>query len=254
MFNCRACSSTPFGEFFGCASNEPRRSVVSSSVSKTDVTPDVTEPDPEPELEPVPEYFVPRDEAGVKRAIQDWIHFAHPRAARIWNKQQIMDMLATIAQNVDQSENPVTGPPGQDDCIIWEGNVSENNIPVMEVNRPGDAAPTQTHVVRAFVFLYADQDSLNALKAGKFTMACGTTDCVRLSHVSGYNDCWGLTYNQAGVPTAPNHRGVYPAGPLPTPLQLVDPSAERGSAKQMSSTNVKQQPKGYPQPHPQHYP
>lgn len=209
MFNCRACSNSPFGEFFGCGNQDPRRSIATS-----ESTSQFSEAETEQEM------FIPRDEQGIKEARERWIKYVHPRVAPIWTRAQIQDMLATIASNVDREEDPITGGPDEDECIIWEGKVSAGDAAVMDVSKPGDSGPSETYVTRTYVFMYADQASLNRMKSGKFGMACGTPDCVRLCHAEGYNELWGLKYNAQGDASGPNHMGIIPDGPLPPRLQL----------------------------------
>ncbi|XP_026194226.1 uncharacterized protein LOC113147545 [Cyclospora cayetanensis] len=143
--------------------------------------------------------FQPHSEASADLLAKKWITHVQKRAAKVWERDQVLDMLRTIAQSVSYSDDPILGDPSPGaPCVQWHGDLSmEQGLPVIHVRKTGQENVVPSYVCKLFTFLFADDESLKLLKetaAGTVSMNCGNSKCVRLSHFVGYTSQWALKY------------------------------------------------------------
>eukprot|EP00923_Selenidium_pygospionis_P019201 GHVN01033617.1.p1 GENE.GHVN01033617.1~~GHVN01033617.1.p1 ORF type:complete len:199 (+),score=15.79 GHVN01033617.1:116-712(+) len=183
MWNCRACSSSPFQAFFGGGAEGKSKSKKSKSeISRTDVE----------TADGASSYtqltFVEPSELEVELKCKAWENYVHQRAKMFWGTGgQIHHLLKSIARSVDKRDDPVLSDDPEH-CVIWHGEVTEDGFPVVELKKPDEPNPQPTYVSRTLVFLYADEEAYEELRTkphkAPFPMACRERLCVNLTHIS----------------------------------------------------------------------
>jgi len=95
------------------------------------------------------------------------------------------DILMQILQGVDKNQEPVLG---EDECVYWYGDcTSDSSQAVLKMTKPGERDESVTYVNRVLAFIFATDESFEALmKLPKhaFTMTCSDQLCVNLKHIS----------------------------------------------------------------------
>ena len=197
MFNCRVCSNTPFGSFFGYnedSENEkakPRRSKreigreLGSRLSQEDSNDGIPGFHRATSVER--SRFRPRYADEIHTKVSAWFSYLHSRAHQFWNDDEmIRSALARIAGAVDRESDPILGELSN--CVFWHGDVSEEDkSPVITIVKPGEQVPTEVSVTRILVFLYADDDSFDELQKKPkqlLKMICDEPNCVNLTHIA----------------------------------------------------------------------
>lgn len=130
--------------------------------------------------------FEPRSHADAKALVQRWVQFAHPRTDEFFTSPEMCeDILIQIIQGVSNNQDPILGG---DECVYWYGDVtSDSSQAVLKMTKPGEIDESVTYVNRVLAFIFAADDSFEALmKLPKhaFKMTCGDQLCVNLRHVS----------------------------------------------------------------------
>ncbi|OEH76435.1 translation initiation factor sui1 protein [Cyclospora cayetanensis] len=181
--------------------------------------------------------FQPHSEASADLLAKKWITHVQKRAAKVWERDQVLDMLRTIAQSVSYSDDPILGDPSPGaPCVQWHGDLSmEQGLPVIHVRKTGQENVVPSYVCKLFTFLFADDESLKLLKetaAGTVSMNCGNSKCVRLSHFVGYTSQWALKYQpkaKAPAKASAKARGAAAKGnPRPKVRFLCGPCGAAG--------------------------
>lgn len=193
MWNCRACSSSPFKTIFGggepdtSSSGKPKKS--KTDVSRTEVSGDYTsEGSYTHDADSYTETWNAPSQAELLVKCTAWENYVHPRAKQFWTtSKSLQQVLANIAKSVDRQDDPVLGDDPQR-CVFWHGEVGGDGYPIIRLRKPGEPEETATYVCRALVFLYADLDAYEELRKkpakAPFTMACEHRMCVNLIHIS----------------------------------------------------------------------
>ncbi|EPR58793.1 hypothetical protein TGGT1_315710 [Toxoplasma gondii GT1] len=205
------CGSMPFG--MGSEASQTHRS--SRSASSKTVSSSSSEESWESsdagDAEKSGGDYQPPNDTQVQLLAKRWIGHVQQRAAKIWSREQVMQMFETIARSVNFTEDPILGDPSPSaPCVQWHGDISQQQgLPVLLIQKPNNPSPTSTYVCRVLAFLFADDASLKLLKQvgnKQCEMNCGNTHCVRLSHLVGYTSAWAQKY-QAPKKAAPTPKG-----------------------------------------------
>ncbi|PFH33674.1 hypothetical protein BESB_078900 [Besnoitia besnoiti] len=216
---CRSCCGTmPFGMGSDAGSQSYRSSQTSSSMksgktstrsASSEESWASSEEDGSEGLERAGGEYQPPNETQVQILAKKWIAHVQQRAARIWSRDQVIEMLETIARSVNFSEDPILGDPSPAaSCVQWYGDISQKQgLPVLLIQKPNNPTPTSTYVCRVLAFLFADDASLKLLKqlgTKQSEMNCGNPQCVRLSHLVGYSAAWAQKFQSAKKAPASN--------------------------------------------------
>ncbi|CBZ55415.1 conserved hypothetical protein [Neospora caninum Liverpool] len=219
---CRSCcGSMPFGMGSYASSQSHRSSRTVSSESASASSEESWESsDAGDACENAGGNYQPPNDTQVQLLAKKWIGHVQQRAAKIWSREQVMQMFETIARSVNFTEDPILGDPSPNaTCVQWHGDISQQQgLPVLLIQKPNNPSPTSTYVCRVLAFLFADDASLKLLKQlgnKQSEMNCGNTQCVRLSHLVGYTTAWAQKYQAAkkAPPTAPPKGKVPKKGP-----------------------------------------
>jgi len=189
MWNCRVCSNTPFASFFGFpdSTNEhPKHGGNKRHISSVSQASSQSSKSTVKESQAKKSSWEPRSPPEILTVCTAWEEYVHPRAKSFWTtSESLHQILATIARGVDKLDDPIFGD--EDRCVIWRGEYGEDGLPAMRIKKPDVAQEALNHVNRTLVFLYADDDSFEELRAkpkGAFSMACNNPKCVALTHIS----------------------------------------------------------------------
>jgi len=171
------CSENPFGALFG------EKSKGSQDKKKPKGPP---KPPKKPASRRNEIEFEPRSHAETKALIQQWVRFAHPRTSEFFTSPEMFEeILEQIIQGVNNNQDPVLGA---DECVYWYGDVtSDSSQAVLKMTKPGEMDESVTYVNRVLAFIFATDESFEALmKLPKqaFKMTCGDQLCVNLGHIS----------------------------------------------------------------------
>ncbi|KAL8452518.1 hypothetical protein Emag_002307 [Eimeria magna] len=143
--------------------------------------------------------FQPHSEASADILAKKWITHVQKRAAKVWEREQVLNLLRTVAQSVSFTDDPILGDPSPSaPCVQWHGDLSmEQGLPVIHVPKTGHEGMVPSYISKLLAFLFADDQSLKMLKqvgTGSGSMNCGNSQCVRLSHFVGYTTDWAAKY------------------------------------------------------------
>ncbi|KAL8271703.1 hypothetical protein Esti_004379 [Eimeria stiedai] len=190
------------GSFWGGAPSELHTHRSKSSRPKSSVSA-CTETWQEEEVQAVDQAekadFQPHSEASADILAKKWITHVQKRAAKVWEREQVLNLLRTVAQSVSFSDDPILGDPAPSaPCVQWHGDLSmEQGLPVIYVPKTGYEGMVPSYISKLLAFLFADDHSLKMLKqvgTGSGSMNCGNSQCIRLSHFVGYTTDWAAKY------------------------------------------------------------
>ena len=180
MFNCRICTDSPLlSSLFGLP---PKPSTSARSTASTRAS------SATPRRRRDPDSFVTRDLPSTQKLVSAWENFAHPRAREFFpSPEMLLGVLTQIARGIRDAEDPVLG--GEEECVHWYGEITKEEPAqaAIRMHKPGEAVESVTFVNRVLVFIFATDDSFEALmKLPKepFKMTCGDQLCVNLNHIS----------------------------------------------------------------------
>ncbi|KAL8443190.1 hypothetical protein Emed_006929 [Eimeria media] len=191
------------GNFWGSAPSELHTHRSKSSKSIKSSVSASTETWQEEEVQAVDqtekEDFQPHSEASADILAKKWITHVQKRAAKVWEREQVLNLLRTVAQSVSFTDDPILGDPSPSaPCVQWHGDLSmEQGLPVIHVPKTGHEGMVPSYISKLLAFLFADDQSLKMLKqvgTGTGSMNCGNSQCVRLSHFVGYTTDWAAKY------------------------------------------------------------
>lgn len=199
MWNCRACSSSPFKTIFGGGGNDgasvarSKGKRAKSEASKTESSAEYTsEGSYTGGASSYTETWTKPSAEELRIKCNAWESFVHPRAKEFWtNSEALQQVLGAIANSVDKDDDPVladdSDPVEMTRCVFWHGEVASDGYPIIRVRKPGEAEQTATYVTRALVFLYADHNAYEELRGREpkapFSMACNRPMCVKICHI-----------------------------------------------------------------------
>eukprot|EP00933_Yihiella_yeosuensis_P039884 TRINITY_DN34072_c0_g2_i2.p1 TRINITY_DN34072_c0_g2~~TRINITY_DN34072_c0_g2_i2.p1 ORF type:complete len:180 (-),score=22.08 TRINITY_DN34072_c0_g2_i2:510-1049(-) len=134
-----------------------------------------------------------RSSGEVQANVDAWINRVHQRALGeegMYERVQVEDILASIANNVDKSSDPTQ--QSSSECVHWLGRIcSKHNVDHagMLLTTPGQPAhKSYSFVNRVLVLLFASElvwDECKKLPQGQpLQMRCGNQMCVNISHIS----------------------------------------------------------------------
>jgi len=131
--------------------------------------------------------FQPRTDAEIKAIVDKWENYAHPRAREFFNSTDMLrGVLVQLAKGTDKSQDPILG--SEDKCVFWQGEVTKEDLQAaIKMIKPGETEETVTYVNRVLAFIFATDDSFEALMQlpkEPFKMSCGDQLCVHLAHIS----------------------------------------------------------------------
>eukprot|EP00419_Tripos_fusus_P000105 CAMPEP_0172687730 /NCGR_PEP_ID=MMETSP1074-20121228/21906_1 /TAXON_ID=2916 /ORGANISM="Ceratium fusus, Strain PA161109" /LENGTH=172 /DNA_ID=CAMNT_0013507243 /DNA_START=103 /DNA_END=624 /DNA_ORIENTATION=- len=169
------CAENPFGALFGDKSDGDRN-------RRRTPKPARKPPSRRNESE-----FEPRSHAEAKYLVQRWVQFAHPRTNEFFTSPQMLeDVLMQVLQGVNKNQDPVLGD--NKECVYWYGDVTSDEPQAMlKMTKPGESDESVTYVNRVLAFIFASDESFEALMRlpkQAFRMTCGDQLCITLGHVS----------------------------------------------------------------------
>mmetsp|Transcript_100523 Transcript_100523/g.194093 ORF Transcript_100523/g.194093 Transcript_100523/m.194093 type:complete len:179 (+) Transcript_100523:78-614(+) len=175
MFQCRMCAENPFSKIFGgqtspqAKAQDPRPRKKKSNASKRD------------------DEWQPRSEEDVAAIVAQWETYAHPRAREFFTSPEMLrDVLVQLAKGTDKNYDPILGR--EDKCVYWYGDVTKEDLQAaIKMIKPGEQEESVTYVNRVLAFIFATDDSFEALMRlpkEPFKMSCDDQLCVHLAHIS----------------------------------------------------------------------
>jgi len=173
MFQCRMCAENPFQQLFGSRS-APQQPVREKKPARK-------------ALSRKDDDFQPRTDAEINAIVEKWENYAHPRAREFFNSTSMLrGVLVQLAKGTDKSQDPILGD--EDKCVFWQGEVTKEDLQAaIKMIKPGETEESVTYVNRVLAFLFATDDSFEALMQlpkEPFKMSCGDQLCVHLAHIS----------------------------------------------------------------------
>ncbi|CDJ45353.1 hypothetical protein, conserved [Eimeria tenella] len=195
----RSCCGNFWGSSNSTSELQSHRTLASKSSASTQ--PWEEEPVEVEAVESPPEKpnFQPHSEANAELLSKKWITHVQKRAAKVWERDEVLSLLKTVALSVSFTDDPILGDPSPSaPCVLWHGDTSmEQGLPVIQVQKRGQDKTVPSYVCKLLSFLFADDDSLKMLKQiapGQVSMNCGNSQCIRLSHFVGYTPKWAAKY------------------------------------------------------------
>eukprot|EP01066_Platyproteum_vivax_P000768 Platyproteum_vivax@DN10850_c0_g1_i1.p1 len=128
----------------------------------------------------------PRQGREVLFLVRAWNIRVHPRAKSLWHSQEMLNnLLAEVIKCISKRDDPVLGA---DDCVDWMGEMmGDDQLPAIQIVKPGDMEEKLTYVTRILAFLFADDESFLVLqqkpKKG-FETICGNKRCINIHHIA----------------------------------------------------------------------
>lgn len=185
MFQCRMCSENPFVSLFmgsGARVEQERKKEVAEKKNNKGAPAARKAGSQRNE-----QNFHARSDEEQKNVMKQWEEYAHPRAREFFgNSEMLEEVLQQLAKGIDEKDDPVLGP--DEKCVYWYGDVTKDDLQAaIRMVKPGEAAESVTYVNRVLAFIFATDDSFEALmKLPKepFKMSCGDQLCVHLAHIS----------------------------------------------------------------------
>ncbi|CDJ48999.1 hypothetical protein, conserved [Eimeria brunetti] len=176
--------------------------------------------------------FQPHSEANAELLAKKWITHVQKRAAKVWERDQVLNLLRTVALSVSFTDDPILGDPSPSaPCVLWHGDTSvEQGLPVIQVQKSGQDKTVPSYVCKLLSFLFADDESLKMLKEG-FLLKSIETD---QQHEGG---------SRASVRSKKGQRRQHlpPAAAPPTAAGTTAAAANRSSSSSNRSSSSKRQ-------------
>lgn len=121
------------------------------------------------------------------KAVEQWEKYAHPRAREFFSTREMLrEVLVQLAKGTHRNHDPILGD--EDKCVFWHGDITQEDLQAaIKMIKPGEQEVSVTYVNRVLAFIFATDDSFEALmKLPKepFKMSCNDQLCVHLAHIS----------------------------------------------------------------------
>lgn len=185
MFTCRMCAENPLVLLFSGGAPEAaeeEKQAKQEKQKKSHVKPDKPKNKPRDEAS-----FQARSPEEVTALIKRWEQYAHPRSREFFNSNDMLaGILGELAKGIDKNCDPVLGDDKQ--CVFWYGDVTKDDQQAaIRMQKPGDTTESVTYVNRVLAFIFATDESFEALMRlpkEPFKMSCGNQLCCHLAHIS----------------------------------------------------------------------
>lgn len=171
------CSENPLAAIFGASkAKELPAKKRTPSISSSKVK----------ESKRNPAKFEQRSPEECQALVKEWQRYAHPRAREFFVQEGALEeVLLKLAQSTSKGDDLILGDENK--CVFWFGDVTEEGQAAIRMVKPGEPQESITYVNRVLAFVFATDDSFDALmKLPKepFKMNCCDQLCVNLAHIS----------------------------------------------------------------------